>query len=78
MAVTVTIALFAADGTALLPPEPPVTLQPLEWRQIRVLILNNVDNAYAVVTSSDGSFFSYAAVVDQRSGDGTIILPGAQ
>ena len=78
VAVTVTIALFAADGTALLPPEPPVTLQPLEWRQIRVLILNNVDNAYAVVTSSDGSFFSYAAVVDQRSGDGTIILPGAQ
>jgi hypothetical protein len=73
--ITVTITLFADDGTSL-PSPSPVTLQPLEWRQIGVL--NGVDNAYAIVSSPDGSFFSYAAVVDQRSGDGTIILPSAE
>jgi len=75
--ITVTIALFAADGAALAPPQQ-IELKPLEWRQIAVLVAINADSAYAVLTSGDGSFFSYAAVVDQRSGDGTIILPGAQ
>ena len=71
VSIAVNIAVFSADG-APLPSPGSVTLQPFEWRQVAI---SNVENAYAVVTSTDGSFFSYAAVVENRSGDGTIIPP---
>lgn len=54
-------------------------LEPHEWFQTNLFgflaISGTVSEAYAVLTSSDGSFFAYASVVDQKSGDGTILLP---
>ena len=71
MSITVTIAVFSEEGSPL-PSPGNVTLQPYEWRQVGI---TNVENAYAVLSSNDGSFFSYAAVIENRSGDGTIIPP---
>ena len=70
--VSVKIEIFAADGTVLRSES--VTLRPSEWMQLNNFVLE-AENAYAVLSSTDGSFFSYASVVDQKSGDGTIILP---
>lgn len=50
-----------------------------QWEQPPVTAVipagTNFDQAYAVLSSAQGSFFSYAAVVDSKSGDGTFILP---
>jgi|GEM_PF-2272582 len=74
--VTVTFQLYRADGTAL--GQGTQTLAPLDWFQASTIfsflgVESIEDNAYATVSSPDGSFFSYASVVDQKSGDGTVI-----
>ena len=80
--IKVIAELFAANGTLLGAGE--VTLRPSEWIQPNIVAFVGLDTAtpiegaYAILTSNDGSFFSYAAVVDARSGDATIILPEAE
>jgi Carboxypeptidase regulatory-like domain len=74
--VTVTFQLYRADGTAL--GQGTQTLAPLDWFQANTIfsflgVASTEDNAYVTVSSPDGSFFSYGSVVDQRSGDGTVI-----
>lgn len=75
--VTVNIDVFSQTGALL--GTRTVTLRPGEWAQPPVgeFITTPFDQAYAVISSQDGSFFSYAAVVDAKSGDGTFILPSA-
>ncbi|HUP65938.1 MAG TPA: carboxypeptidase regulatory-like domain-containing protein [Thermoanaerobaculia bacterium] len=57
------------------------TLAPKQWVQDNIFLLLGVappiDHAYARLISTGGSFFSYAAVVDGKSGDSTLILPEA-
>lgn len=74
--VTVTFQLYRADGTAL--GQGTQTLAPFDWFQASTIfgflgVASTEDNAYVTVGSPDGSFFSYGSVVDQRSGDGTVI-----
>ena len=74
--VTVTFQLYRADGTAL--GEGTQRLAPFDWFQASTIfgflgVTSTEDNAYVTVSSPDGSFFSYGSVVDQRSGDGTVI-----
>jgi Carboxypeptidase regulatory-like domain len=74
--VTVTFQLYRADGTAL--GQGTKTLAPFDWFQASTIfnflgVGSIEDNAYVTVSSPDGSFFSYASVVDNRSGDGTVI-----
>ena len=74
--VTVTFRLYRADGTAL--GQGTQTLAPFDWFQANTIfgflgVAGAEDNAYVTVSSPDGSFFSYGSVVDQRSGDGTVI-----
>lgn len=58
------------------------TLAPGQWEQpsVSAVVGQGVtfDQAYAVISSAQGSFFSYAAVVDSKSGDGTFILPSGE
>jgi len=75
--ITVTFSLFLADGRLLA--EGSKALAPLEWFQANTIfsflgVTQPIDNAYLRLESEEGSFFSYGAVVDQKSGDGTIIL----
>lgn len=75
--ITVKFRLFRADGTLLA--EGAKTFLPLEWFQANTIfsflgVTQPIDNAYLRIESSEGSFFSYGSVVDQKSGDGTIIL----
>jgi hypothetical protein len=76
--VKVVAELYAANGTLIGAGE--VTLRPSEWVQPNIVTLVGLDvstqiqGAYAILSSDKGSFFSYAAVVDARSGDATIIL----
>lgn len=72
--INVKLEIFTADGTVIRSEN--VALRPSEWIQLNNFV-PAAENAYAVLTSADGSFFSYASVVDQKSGDGTIILPSA-
>lgn len=74
--VTVTFQLHRADGTAL--GQGTHKLAPFDWFQASTIfsflgVTSTEDNAYVTVSSPDGSFFSYASVTDQRSGDGTVI-----
>ena len=75
VSITVNIDVFSQTGALL--GNRTVTLRPGEWVQppVAETVLTPFDQAYAVVSSQDGSFFSYAAVVDGKSGDGTFILP---
>ena len=75
--VAVNIDVFSATGSLL--GNLPITLKPGEWAQpaVAAFVPIQFDQGYAVVSSGDGSFFSYAAVVDAKSGDGTFILPSA-
>ncbi|MBK5258331.1 MAG: carboxypeptidase regulatory-like domain-containing protein [Thermoanaerobaculia bacterium] len=76
--IKVTIELFAADGTRLGTGE--VNLRPSEWIQAGMLALTNLPadtplaSGYAILTSTEGSFLAYAATVDAKSGDATIVL----
>ena len=73
--INVKIDIFSATGDLLGSRTYP--LEPGQWTQpwVRDFVPVTFDQAYAVVSSADGSFFTYAAVVDNKSGDGTIILP---
>lgn len=50
-----------------------------EWTQTNIGQVQGLpvefDEAYLVLSSTDGSFFSYAALVDNRSNDPSLILP---
>ncbi|HUP50612.1 MAG TPA: carboxypeptidase-like regulatory domain-containing protein [Thermoanaerobaculia bacterium] len=74
-ALDVKVEVFSPNGVFLGSQLFP--LEPGQWIQPSVLLVVGVgfDHAYAIVSSAGGSFFSYAAVVDNKSGDGTIILP---
>lgn len=74
--VTVTFALYRADGTLL--GQAPRTLAPLDWFQASTIfsflgVSSLESNAYVLVSSPNGSFFAYGAVNDQATGDGTVI-----
>lgn len=75
--IDVLIEVFSANGSLL--GSQSVTLQPGQWEQPGVAGFVSVffEHGYAVVSSPSGSFFSYAAVVDSKSQDGTIIMPTA-
>ena len=74
-AVDILIEVFSANGSLL--GSRTVTLQPGQWEQPPVagFVPVQFEHGYAVVSSATGSFFSYAAVVDAKSQDGTIIMP---
>lgn len=76
-AIVVRVEVYSPAGVLL--GEKTFPLRAGEWTQQSVasVVGTPFDEAYAVVTSADGSFFSYAAVVDNKSSDGTIILPAA-
>jgi hypothetical protein len=74
--VTVTFALYRSDGTLL--GQAPRTLAPLDWFQASTIfaflgVSGSESNAYATVTSPGSSFFAYGSVVDQTTGDGTVV-----
>lgn len=74
--VTVTLALYRSDGTLL--GQAPRTLAPLDWFQASTIfaflgVSSTESNAYATVTSPGVSFFAYGSVVDQTTGDGSVI-----
>lgn len=73
--INLRIEIFSATGSLL--GSGAAMLRPGEWAQpsVRTWVPTDFDQAYAVISSEDGSFFSYAAVVDAKSQDGTIILP---
>ena len=56
------------------------TLQPYAFFQKTDIIGTNIDDAYAIVSSSTpgAMFFTYASVVDNNSGDPVLILPPAK
>jgi hypothetical protein len=56
------------------------TIDPLRVQQPSVADLFGsiqLAEGYVVLSSEDGSFFSYASVVDNKSGDPTLVLPSA-
>ena len=70
------VEVFSANGALL--GSQTFTLKPGQWEQpsVNAVVAGaNFDQAYAIISSAQGSFFSYAAVVDSKSGDGTFILP---
>lgn len=70
------VEVFSSTGALL--GSQTFTLNPGQWEQpsVNAVVTGaNFDQAYAVISSAQGSFFSYAAVVDSKSGDGTFILP---
>lgn len=76
VALDVKVEVFSSSGALL--GSKTFHLKPGQWEQpsVNAIVTGaNFDQAYAVVSSEQGSFFSYAAVVDAKSGDGTIILP---
>ena len=75
--INVRIDIFSATGSLI--GTLTIPLKPGEWAQpgIAAFAPGTYDDAYAILSSEDASFFSYAAVVDNKSNDGTIILPSA-
>ncbi len=78
--VTVAFELHRADGTLL--GQGTRTLAPLDWFQASTIfsflgVSSVEDNAWVLVSSPNGSVFSYASVVDQTTGDGTVIEAAA-
>jgi hypothetical protein len=74
--LTVTLALYRADGTPL--GQGTRTLAPLDWFQASTVfsflgVASTESNAYVTVSSTNGSFFAYGSVVDQTTGDGTVV-----
>lgn len=69
--------VFSAQGTTI--GSFTKRLEPHEWFQGNLFALigagTPVNEAYALVSSTGGSFFAYVSVVDAKSGDGTIVLP---
>jgi hypothetical protein len=80
--IELTYRLFASNGSSL--GESVEKLDPLEWKQTNLASLPglpgpqvNVKDAYLVIRSQTGSFYSYASLVDNRSNDPSLILPSA-
>lgn len=80
--IAVTYRLYGSDGTSL--GESVAELPPLGWRQANLADLPGmpgsdveVSDAYLVIRSETGSFYSYASLVDNRSNDPSLILPSA-
>lgn len=74
--VTVTFMLYRSDGTLL--GQGTRTLAPLDWFQASTIfsflgVAGSETNAYVTVRSSNTSFFAYGSLVDQTTGDGTVI-----
>ncbi|MFI5180826.1 MAG: hypothetical protein ACHQPI_05510 [Thermoanaerobaculia bacterium] len=74
--VLVTLTLYRADGTLL--GQGTRTLAPLDWFQASTIFAflgvgGSAANAYVTVSSPNGSIFSYGSVVDQVTGDSTVI-----
>ncbi|MBW3564542.1 MAG: carboxypeptidase-like regulatory domain-containing protein [Acidobacteria bacterium] len=69
------------DENGLLIGEGSRLFAPLEWFQANTIFAflgvstNGSENAYLILSSKEGSFFSYGTVVDGKSGDSTLILP---
>lgn len=69
------------DENGLLIGERSQTFASLEWFQANTIFAflgvsgSDSENAYAILSSEEGSFFSYGTVVDGKSGDSTLILP---
>lgn len=74
--VTVTFMLYRSDGTLL--GQGTHTLAPLDWFQASTIfsflgVASSETNAYVTVSSANASFFAYGSLVDQTTGDGTVI-----
>ena len=80
-ATTVYVSLYDGDGTNLDTRE--IVLNPWQYRQINNIFAGAADrelaNAFAVVSTSTGgaAYFTYASVVDNRSGD-PIFIPAVR
>jgi hypothetical protein len=80
--IALTYRLFSSSGASL--GESVGELPPLGWIQTNLAGFPglpgpgvNVNDAYLIISSQTGSFFSYAALVDNRSNDPSLILPSA-
>ncbi len=75
--IVIDAQLYRADGTPI--GGESVTIQPYGYEQKTDIIPFSVDDAYAVVSSGTAGarYFTYASVVDEISGDPTLILPVA-
>lgn len=80
--IEVTYRLFASDGSSL--GESVAELPALGWAQTNLANLPglpgpgvDVTDAYLIIRSEMGSFYSYASLVDNRSNDPSLILPSA-
>jgi hypothetical protein len=80
--IEVTYRLFASNGSSL--GESVAQLPALGWVQPNLASLPglpgpevNVSDAYLIIRSETGSFYSYASLVDNRSNDPSLILPSA-
>lgn len=76
-AINLRFALYDQGGVLL--GEGTRPLLPLEWFQANTIfsflnVNTTTDGAYLVISSTEGSFFAYGSVVDQKSGDGTVIM----
>lgn len=77
--IEIRFALYDENG--LLIGEQSRAFASLEWFQANTIFAflgasgNGSENAYAILSSEEGSFFSYGTVVDGKSGDATLILP---
>lgn len=76
-AITVTVDLYSSDGSPIATRSYP--LEPYGFYQKTDPIGTNVSDAYALVSSSTpgARFFTYASVIDNRTGDPVYITPEA-
>lgn len=77
--ISVHLRLVSAEGSPL--GDSTVELGPGGWRQDNLASLfegvGDVSGAYLVLSSTAGSFFSWASLVDNRSNDPSFVLPSA-
>ncbi len=76
--ITVRARLYSAGGALV--GDTTIPLAPLTVQQpsvSNVFGAIRVTGAYLVLSSEEGSFFSYASVVDNKSNDPTLVLPSA-
>ncbi len=71
----VTVRLQRADGSSIGAPE--YTVPPWGFYQKTKILGTTVDDAYAIISadSQTARYFTYASVVDNRSGDPIFVLP---
>jgi len=75
--IVVQVELFRSDGTALATRS--YTIEPYGFYQKTDIIGTDVSDAYALISSSTpgAQFFTYASVIDNRTGDPVFVTPGA-